>query len=395
VLEEFGVSSDLVSDVHAARYYRQVLHNSLLAGATGWIAWCNTDFSALAAQDPYRHHAFELGFGLTDSHGNPKPQLAEVKAFAEIIEAVDLDRCERAPSDAALVISSYLDTSYPFTAPQEPADLHQILGQAYVSARLADLPLALTRESAGLAKDAKLYLVPSVKQLLAPTWAELEQFAADGATVYASYCAGTTSRHPGPSYGRLNSMFGVEHQLRAGLVDRIEDETVTFTFQRDFGSLSAGATLTFAVAGTEYSRSYLPVRPVDAEVIATDGHGRPALLIRQVGSGSLVFCTYPVEHMAALTPAVNPEATGRLYDALASHARVRRPVLTGDPRVAADVLLRSDGEVFAWFVSQADEPVMITPVTTAGLQLAPLAVPGPAVETVTLAPFGVGVCRLL
>ena len=44
VLEEFGVSSDQVSDTHAARYYRQVLHNSLLAGATGWIAWCNTDF---------------------------------------------------------------------------------------------------------------------------------------------------------------------------------------------------------------------------------------------------------------------------------------------------------------------------------------------------------------
>ena len=39
ILEEFGVSSDFSSDENAAQYYRQVLHNSLLAGATGWIAW--------------------------------------------------------------------------------------------------------------------------------------------------------------------------------------------------------------------------------------------------------------------------------------------------------------------------------------------------------------------
>jgi endo-1,4-beta-mannosidase len=394
VLEEFGVSSDLVSDTHAARYYRQVLHNSLLAGATGWIAWCNTDFELLG-QDPYRHHAFELGFGLTDSLGRPKPQLAELKAFAEIISEVDLGQCERAPADAALVISSYLDTRYPFTDPAEPADLHQTLRQAYVSARLADLPLALTRESAGIGQDARLYLVPSAKQLLAPTWAELEQLAVAGATVYASYCAGTTGRHPGPSYGRLNSMFGVEHQLRAGLPDPIDSETVAFRFQRDLGSLRAGDTLTFAVAGTEYSRSYLPVRPAGAEVVATDDRGRPALLLRQAGDGSLILCTYPVEHLAALTPAVNPEATGALYDALATHAGVRRPLLTGDSRVAGDVLLRSDGEAFAWFVSQADEPVTITPTVTAGLQLTSLAGTGPLVESVSLAPFGVAVGRLI
>ena len=75
VLEEFGVSSDFASGPAAARYYRQVLHNSLLAGATGWIAWCNSDYDDLTGQDPYRHHAFELHFGLTDSAGHPKPQL--------------------------------------------------------------------------------------------------------------------------------------------------------------------------------------------------------------------------------------------------------------------------------------------------------------------------------
>jgi endo-1,4-beta-mannosidase len=394
VLEEFGVSSDFVSDSSAAHYYRQVLHNSLLAGATGWIGWCNSDYDNLAGQDPYRHHAFELHFGLTDNRGNPKPQLAEMQAFARTLDAIDIGRCERSPSDAALVVSSYLDTGYPSTSAGEPGYIHDVLRQAYISARLADLPVALAREASGIGDDARLYLVPSVKQLLAPTWQRLERLAEGGATVYASYSAGYDATHRGPSYGRLNAMFGVEHQLRAGLADPIEEDQVTFTFGRDFGTLSAGDRLTFRAGGNEHSRSYLPVRPDGAEVLAADGRGRPALLLRQAGAGSVVLCTYPIEHMAAVTPRVNPEATSAIYDALATHAGVLRLVTSDDPRVASDVLVRSDGHRFAWLVSQADEPVTVKPGLAAGLRLTHL--DGGAADTgVTLPPFGVSVLRLV
>jgi endo-1,4-beta-mannosidase len=397
VLEEFGVSSDFASGPHATRYYRQVLHNSLLAGATGWIGWCNSDYDDLAAQDPYRHHAFEMHFGLTDSRGLPKPQLAEMAAFAEILRTVDIDNCERAPSDAALVVSSYLDTRYPFTAPETPGAIHQTLRQAYVSARLADIPLALTRESDGIASGARLYLVPSAQQLLAPTWADLDRLASGGATVYLSYSAGTVAWHRGPSHNGLNELFGVEHELRAGLVDIIEDDTVTFTFTRDFGSLASGMQLSFCVAGTEHSRAYLPVRPAGAEVVAVDGRGRPAVLLRQTGDGCLVLCTYPIEHMAALTPRVNPEATSTLYGALAAHAGVRRVVQVDDPRVAADVIVRSDGARFAWLVSQANEALTVKPELVHGVKLLPLAGASDrevASDVVAIAPFGVCVMRL-
>ena len=403
VLEEFGVSSDFVSGAHAARYYRHVLHNSLLAGATGWLAWCNTDFDGLAGQDPYRHHAFELHFGLTDVRGVPKPQLAEMNAFAQILRAVDIARCHRAPADAALVVPSYLDIDYPFTSPQDSSYVHQTLRQAYVSARLADLPVALVRESDGISGDATLYLVPSVKQLLAPTLGELERLAAGGATVYVSYSPGVTDGHRGPSWGSLDATFGVEHQLRAGLTDPIDDDVVAFCMECDFGSLPSGAQLTFRAGGSANSRAFLPVRPVGAAVLATDGHGRPALLERRVGAGSMILCTYPIEHMAAVTARVNPEATSRLYDALAQRAGVRRPVRADDPRVAADLLERSDGNKFAWLVSQADEPLTIVPTLAAGLGLGPL--DGPAATrglagtlaaggAVRLEPFGVGVFRV-
>jgi endo-1,4-beta-mannosidase len=393
ILEEFGVSSDFASDENAAHYYRQVLHNSLLAGATGWLGWCNSDYDDLIHQDPYRHHAFELHFGLTDSRGVPKPQLEEMKAFADILNAADIAHCERADSETALIVPAYLDTSFPFTEPGDRTYLAQTLHQAYVSARLADLAPALTRESGGVTDGARLYLLPSAKHLLSPTCYDLERLAAGGATVYASYSPGDNDNHPGPWSSRLNAMFGIRHTLHNGLVDPIEDDQVTFTFTRDFGAITAGARLTFSVAGSAYSRAYLPVQPDGADVIAVDSRGRPALLLRRTGAGSLVLCTYPIEHMAAATPEVNPEATSVLYDALAVHAGVRRLITVEDPRVATDILVHQDGTRFAWLVSQAAEAVAVKPQLAAGLRLS--AIDGDTANgEVALVPFGVGVFRL-
>ena len=103
---------------------------------------------------------------------------------------------------------------------------------------------------------------------------------------------------------------------RPPYVAHVEDEVAELTLSRDFGGLTRGTTLAFRAAGSEHSRAYLPVVPTTAEVIATDGHGRPALLRRQVGRGSLILCTYPVEYMSAVTARVNPDATVTLYNAL-------------------------------------------------------------------------------
>jgi endo-1,4-beta-mannosidase len=395
VLEEFGCSSDFVADDLAANYYRQVLHNSLLAGATGWIAWNNTDFD-LVDQPPYSHHPFELHFGLTLADGTPKPQLEEMRRFGRTLAGIDLARCERADTDTALVVPAVMEAGFPFTEADDRSHVAATLRQAYVTARAADLAPALTRETGGIAEGARLYLLPSAKQLTGPGWHRLEELAEGGATVYVSYCAGPHKTQRGPWYSHMNAMFGVEHRLRYGLADPIEDDVVELTFTAAFGSLPAGTTLAFRAAGTENSRAYLPVKPVEAEVVAEDAHGRPALLSRRHGDGRLIFCTYPLEHMAALTPRVNPEPTQRLYDALATLAGVRRPVTVPDPRVAADVLVRDDGTRFAILVSQADVPLKVTPRVTAG-KAAGEAVAGPDAESageVALEPYGVVVLEL-
>jgi endo-1,4-beta-mannosidase len=390
VMEEFGVSSDFADDEHAAAYYRHVLCNTLLAGATGWIAWNNTDFD-LTGQDPYRHHAFELNFGLTDAQGTPKATLREMREFAATLEA--LGRYERADTDTALIVSSYLDTRYPFASPEAPAAIAKALHQSYVAARLADMPPKLSRESDGLEPGARLYLAPSVKQFLASTANTLWGLAEKGACVYVSYSAGDVGWHRGPSYGRLNDLFGVRHQLDVGLADPITDEVVELTFTRDFGSLARGTTLAFRVGGSEHSRTYLPVAPTAAEVVATDAHGRPALLCRRAGRGSLLLCTYPIEYMSAVTPRVNPDATVALYRALAAHAGVRRPVTVDDPRIACDVLVRDDGARFAVLVSHADEELTVKPRLGEGERLATLD-EAEAAEEVTMSPFGIIVGKI-
>jgi endo-1,4-beta-mannosidase len=394
VLEEFGASTDFVSDENVAHYYRQVLHNSLLGGASGWIAWNNTDFDDLVAEPPYSHHPFEMHFGITDRDGSPKTPLRELRDFGEILDRVDIGRCRRTPAQTALVVPSPFDTRYPFTYEGDGPFMFEVLRQGYIAAREADLPVAMTWETDGIEDGARLYLVPSVKHLTGPGWRRLEQLAEAGATVYVSYCAGNHAGQRGPWFTGINELFGVRHGLRYGLVDRIESDQVTLTVEHPFGGLAAGDCLTVRAGGNENVRVYLPVTATDAQLLATDAQGRPALLRRNLGAGAMVLCTYPLEAMASAVPDVNPEDTWRLYRALAEEARVTRPVVVDDPRVLVDAVEHEDGRTFVWLVNASGESLIARPRRHDGGGLADL--DGmTAVDEAALAPFGVHVLRYL
>jgi endo-1,4-beta-mannosidase len=363
ILEEFGLSSDFVSDENGAHYYRQVLHTSLMAGATGWIAWNNCDYDGLRGQDPYRHHPFEMHFGLTDRSGKPKPQLAEIARFSRLVRELGETGWEPVAGEVAIVVPEHFERTAPFSSPAARIDMRDNMLQSYIAAHEADLPVALVRERDGVDDGAKLLLLPSTKLLTAPTADRLVELAEQGATVYLSYFAGSTSVQRGSWIPSLGEIFGVRRHVWYGLVDPIEDDMVTFTFTADFGDIAAGEQVSFRVAGNDSSRSFLPVEPAGATVLAVDGHGRPALLRRRIGAGSVVLCTYPVEHMAARTPRVNPESTWRLYAALAAAAGVQRPLIASDPRVMTGLLRTGSGEV-ALLVNTSAQPVEVRLVTT-------------------------------
>lgn len=387
VLEEFGLSTDFVSAPNQGHYYRQQLHNSLLAGATGWLAWNNTDYDNLAHQDPYRHHPFEMHFGITTNTGEPKAPLRE---FARVLDEVDVGRTERVATDAALVVTSYLERGYPIATAADRAFAERTLRQGYVAAKEASLPVALTREEDGITTDALLYLLPCVRQLLAPTWQQLAGLADGGATVYLSFCSGEQGHHRAFWHAGLDAMFGVEHGLAYGLNEPITDDVVELTFTAELGSIAAGEVLRFDVGGAEHGLSYLPVTPKGATVV--DAHGRPALLRHATGAGETVLCTYPLEYLAATRPRANPEPTYRIYDALADVAGVTRDLVVDDPRVFNDTLVRDDGRRFGWLVSQHADEVTVRP--RADASLVPLGGSAP-VDRITLAPYGVQVVELL
>jgi len=399
VLEEFGVSSDLVDDEDAVTYYRQVLAESLLAGAVGHLAWNNCDFDDLVAEAPYRHHSFELHFGLTDGQGRPKPALGELTAFAPRLRLVAETGLRPPPPEAALVVPEAMERRWPFFPEAERRVMRDHLHQAYVAARSADLAVGIVREADGLRGGSTegrppLYLLPATKVLAGPTWPDLVELARDGALVYWSYFAGETGHHPGPWTSGLEAVFGIRHHLRYGLAAPVE-EPLELTFVKDFGSLAAGTRLAFAVAGEPPARSRLPFEVTTAEVLATDAAGRPLLARRLVGAGALVALGAPVEHWAAVSRQVNPEDTWRLYDALAVAAGIPRPVRVPDPRVVVGRLDAPDGRHSLLVVrSEADEEVEIAPELAPDVEVASLGpsglTAGASLERLRLSPHGVG-----
>ncbi|MBT1003473.1 cellulase family glycosylhydrolase [Paenarthrobacter sp. DKR-5] len=391
VMEEFGLSSDFVSAENAGHYYRQLLHNTLLAGATGWIAWNNTDYDHIITQRPYSHHPFELHFGITDAEGAPKPALRELKAFGGTLAAIDLPRLKRSEVSAALVLTSYLAADYPFTEEAERELVVKTAEQAYVAAHEAHLPVAVVREAEDgpLPEGYGLYLLPSIKALTGPSWAQLPGLAAGGATVYASYCVGETGTQRGPWWIRTEELFGVERQLVYGLNNPIRDDVVEFTFTEDFGGIRAGGTLRFRAAGNEHSRAFLPVKETDGTVVARDQHGNPAVVVKRHGEGRAVLCTYPLEYMASVQGAVNPEESYRLYEALADVAGIRPPVEVPDPLVFVDSLIHEDGRRFIVLVSQHSEPVEVPLKAERALRT----LDGAEAASVALAPYGVAVLQ--
>ncbi len=391
VLEEFGLTDAFTAPDHAADYYRQVLHSSLLAGARGWLAWNNTDFE-LSEAEPYRTHPYELRFGVTDIEGRPKQTLKELAAFAGLLERIEFDRCRRADTHTALLVTDYLGLDVPFTKPAERLVIRDVLHQAYVAARAADLAPAVVRERDGI-PAARLLLLPCGRQLTAPSWEALEAQAAAGTTVYLSYFAGALAFQRGPWHHFFGGFCGVEPRLRYGLVDPVTAAEVRWRLVADLGDLPAGATLTFRVGGNEHGRARLPVRPTEAEVLAVDEQDEPALLRRRVGEGAIVLATYPLEYFAACTPRVNPEHTWRLYRALGVEIGALGPVTVARPDVWVDALIRDDGARFVWFVSASPERLRVEPALPVNTRLVDLE-SGADVEVIELEGYDAQVVRL-
>jgi endo-1,4-beta-mannosidase len=394
VLEEFGVTDTFAAPDQAAHYYRHCLHQTLLAGATGWIAWNNTDF-ALDQAEPYSSHLYELGFGVTTVTGAAKPTLLELQAFGELLQRVDATRLSRTPTSTAVLYPAHADLDVPVLNRDHQRDLPvmaEVTQHAWIAARAADLSPGIAREADGL-PDADLLIVPSNKALLGVTWPRLLARASAGAHVYISWFAGVNEHQRGAWWPALEPVFGVRHRLRYGIAD-LADPVVTWTMQVALGDLPVGAELTFVPAGQEYARARLPLEATTAEVLAVDQNGQPALTRNRTGRGAVYLSAYPVEYFGAVRPDAHADdQVWRLYAALAREAGIRPAVHVEDPQVFTDQMVHADGTVYTWVVSTSPGELSVTPRMASGGKLAD-ALSGEIVpDVLTLPPFGVRVLR--
>ncbi|WNO69195.1 beta-mannosidase [Streptomyces sp. AM2-3-1] len=395
VMEEFGVSAALSSERNAAHYYRQVLHHTLLAGATGWLAWNNTDF-ALESVDPYRHRPFELGFGITRTDGTPKPALAEIGTFRRLLDAVDFDHCARPDTETSIMIPSHLE-EHPRVSVAERTAIATVSHHAYLAAKAAGLTPALSREL-DAPRRSGLVLIPSNKLLTAPTFDLLLDWAREGSHVYLSWFAGAGGSHRGAWWPPLDRLIGASHTLRYGLNEPV-DPVVTWEFAEPLGDLKAGDTLRFPVSGPADARAMLPLdeETADCVVVARDGRGRPALVRRDHGRGAVYLATYPVEFFGSATPdAHRDDDVHRLYRALAAQAGVRPFLTVDDPRVHVDGLMHASGQRYAWLVNVSGDTVTAHPeLGGAGCRLEDVLDGLDLTEQVVLEPFGAVVARVV
>jgi endo-1,4-beta-mannosidase len=365
VLEEFGGSSTQVSEVNAAAYYREIIHGVLSLGGAGALGWCYSDFD-LGAEAPYRHHAFELGFGVTRADGREKPVCDELRALGGLIASLDFERLVFPAPRAALILPSYFNTSYPFSA-EDRARMRRDLLQAYVLAAKAGLELQVVPESHPL--DAyDLVIVAATQKLLAPTWQRLRAHAEAGGTVYVSVFIGDHPFHQGLWIDDFEGLCGARHHLRYGVPDQPADE-VTLA--------GAGPTLTTRTTGSgPFPRAFLPVTPLGAAVVLHDQAGRPALLRHAVGRGQVFFLAYPWEHYLGGQADVNEtDGSHALYAFVAAAAGLRPRYPSPDPCVQLRVV--EDGaDDLVWVFNRSWQPraVSLALPGGAGLALSPKAV---------------------
>lgn len=295
LLEEFGCSSDQASDENAAHYYRTVMWSAFGAGNCGTLFWNSHDFP-LADKPPYSHHPYELHFGVVRTDGSLKPQAEEVRRFAEFVKAFPLDEWMPEPPITAIGRSSYYWEPFPFdwgwTKPQQ----RDLLLQSYACAVLGGADPTFADLAQPITAQLKLVFVPCIQQMTTADAEHLETFVRGGGTVYLSYGGE-------PWFPRLSQFIGAVPTIRYGIVESARHEErapaqLSLRFVGPFGSIAPGNVIQVPWIPDDRRAAPLPCRPTDAQVIAVDERGEPALLERRLGDGNVVFMTYPLEYLA-------------------------------------------------------------------------------------------------
>jgi hypothetical protein len=327
MVHEYGASSAQFAPQSIAAYDRLLAWSSFGRGAVGFFPWCWTDAEPAAAdRAPYVRMPHEMQFGVTDHRGEVRSRGRELADLAATLSHLDLDAYagEGPVSDAALLVPHeyvhpYDPTSYGLDGapsgdyvPAERAwtperDVKPLVRgwlNAFVMAARAGLTASFPREALkGEWPDTPLLLLPaplttttsSLLHVRTSFWSHAEAFFARGGTLYLSCCA--DSAIPG-----MLDLAGCRIADRAPMRERD-----VLRFVQPWGPFAPGDELTLPAPADRPDGGDLLHRGVllecgDAQTMAVDADGRPALVHAARGAGHAVTCAYPLELLLAAAP---------------------------------------------------------------------------------------------
>jgi hypothetical protein len=325
MVHEYGASSAQFDPDAIAAYDRALSYSSLGRGATGYFAWCWTDAESPAYRRvPYVRQPHETQFGVTDRQGELRPRGRVLAELASVTARLDLDALASegpAPPRAAIPVPHEYVRPYDPDAyglgdapsglyrPSESAwsprragmtdarPLVRSLLNAFVMASRADLSVSFPRERLDdVWPDVPLVMLPaplasttiSLWHVRTSFWAGASAFFARGGVLYLSCSADV-------AIPEMDDVAGCR------LADRApEGRPPVLRFVRAWGPFAAGDELGLPAAATPaLAARGVRLRRSDAETIAVDPDGEPALVLARRGAGTAVTCAYPVETLLA------------------------------------------------------------------------------------------------
>jgi hypothetical protein len=327
MVHEYGASSAQFDPEAIAAYDRLLSYSSLGRGSIGYFAWCWTDAEPGAYQRaPYVRQPHETQFGVTDWRGHLRPRGRVLGDLAAVATRLDLDALAAdGPSRAQAAIPipheyarPYDPQAYGFSdapsglyRPSESAwsprragmtdakPLVRSLLNGFVMACRAGITISFPRERLDDEwPDSPLVMLPaplasttiSLWHVRTSFWRGARDFFGRGGVLYIS-CSGDVAI---PEMDRLAG---------CSLADRVlADRPTVLRFVKPWGPFNTDDELALPNSGSGLGTGGVRLRVSDAEPIAMDADGHPALAVARRGSGAAVTCAYPVETLLASQP---------------------------------------------------------------------------------------------
>lgn len=369
MVHEYGASSAQFDPDRIAAYDRLLSWSSLGRGSIGFYAWCWTDAEPVAyRRAPYVRHPHETQFGSTDWQGALRPRGRVLSALAASVRSLGLDdvAADGPVTNAAIVVpheyarpydaaayglsgapaGEYIPAERAWNPVRDPGPLVRGLLNAFVMAARAGATVAFPRESLDdVWPSTRLLLLPAPLASTSSTllhvrtsfWRGAVDHFARGGSLYLSCSADVAI--PG-----MTGLAGCR------IVDRAPaDRPGLLRFVRRWGAFEAGEELLLpAWDGTLASRG-VRLQTADAEVVATDADGEPALVVASRGGGWVVTCAHPIELLLAGVPdAHGPgDRSWGVYAGLVDLTHLEEPASVEHPDVTTGALTGPKGGVVA------------------------------------------------